>query len=336
MHRDVRAIMERLEKNAQHFSGLNEHISGKTNMLALNATIEALRAGDAGRGFAVVAGEVKNLASQAASNSREFRQKMAEQIQEGLKLTEQLATDADDNRYVSMAHTLVQYIVRNLYERTADVRWWATEAAFVDALTNLTPDDCLNASGRLATINRYYSLYMNLVLVDTKGVIVAVSRPDRYSHMVGAHVDAASWFQRGIKTANGNDYISDDIHRCTLHGNKLVSIFATAVRYGGDLHAVPIGVLAIVFDWENQARGIVCDEAALSDEEKKCSRVLLLDSEHRIIASSDNKNLLSAFPLPVDQKKGAYRVDNGMIVHFAQTSGYQEYDGQGWYGVVII
>jgi methyl-accepting chemotaxis protein len=122
MHRDVRAIMERLEKNAQHFSGLNEHISGKTNMLALNATIEALRAGDAGRGFAVVAGEVKNLASQAASNSREFRQKMAEQIQEGLKLTEQLATDADDNRYVSMAHTLVQYIVRNLYERTADVR----------------------------------------------------------------------------------------------------------------------------------------------------------------------------------------------------------------------
>lgn len=336
MHRDIRAIMERLEKNTQHFSGLNENISGKTNMLALNATIEALRAGDAGRGFAVVAGEVKNLASQAATNSREFRQKMAEQIREGLDLTEQLATDPTDNRYVAMAHTLVQYIVRNLYERTADVRWWATESACVNALTNLTLEDCLFAGERLATINRYYSLYMNLLLVDSKGIVRAVSRADRYSHMVGAHVEAASWFQRGLKTANGNDYISDEIHRCTLHNNKLVSIFATAVRGGGDLHAAPIGVMAIVFDWENQSRGIVNDEAALSDDEKKRSRVLLLDAEQRIIASSDNKDLLTPFPLPAGQAKGAYRLENGLIVHFAKASGYQEFDGQGWYGVVII
>ena len=47
-------------------------IAARTNLLALNATIEAARAGEAGKGFAVVAGEVKNLATQTATATREI------------------------------------------------------------------------------------------------------------------------------------------------------------------------------------------------------------------------------------------------------------------------
>ncbi len=50
-----------------------DEIASRTNLLALNATIEAARAGDAGRGFAVVAGEVKALATQTATATREIR-----------------------------------------------------------------------------------------------------------------------------------------------------------------------------------------------------------------------------------------------------------------------
>ncbi len=49
-----------------------EAIARQTNMLALNATIEAARAGDAGRGFAVVAGEVKALAGQTSTATKEI------------------------------------------------------------------------------------------------------------------------------------------------------------------------------------------------------------------------------------------------------------------------
>jgi len=47
-------------------------IANQVNLLALNAAIEAARAGEHGRGFAVVAGEVRNLAGEAKSATRQI------------------------------------------------------------------------------------------------------------------------------------------------------------------------------------------------------------------------------------------------------------------------
>lgn len=55
---------------------LIQDIAEQTNLLALNATIESARAGDAGKGFAVVAGEVKALAAQTASATKQISEQI--------------------------------------------------------------------------------------------------------------------------------------------------------------------------------------------------------------------------------------------------------------------
>ncbi|MEL6876471.1 MAG: methyl-accepting chemotaxis protein [Pseudomonadota bacterium] len=64
-------MLEEQSKSIGSILNLIGEIAEQTNVLALNATIEAARAGDAGLGFAVVAREVKSLADQTATATKE-------------------------------------------------------------------------------------------------------------------------------------------------------------------------------------------------------------------------------------------------------------------------
>lgn len=139
-----------------------------------------------------------------------------------------------------------------------------------------------------------------------------------------------------MATTAGDQYAVDDIANDAAHDERLVAVFATAVRQAGQVDGKIIGVLGVVFDWETQARTIVQKEVTMSAETWARSRVMLLDNSLRVIASSDEKGLLQPFGLEHrGQSKGYYSNTDRAVVAFAKTLGYQEYDGLGWYAVIV-
>lgn len=332
---DISGIINTIQDEVQKFATANETIANHTNLLALNATIEAARAGEYGKGFAVVASEVKQLAKQAAGNSKEFRNTVLKKIS---SQTDQLASQFREGEYTrlaEMAQTLVQLIVRNLYERTADVRWWATDESLYHCLDGITPEKVEHATKRMGLINRFYSVYLNLLLTDPAGKVIAVSRPDKFPMVVGADVSSHYWFKGAINTQRGDEYVADEIYNDPLHGGAPVAAYSTAVRKDGEINGKVLGVLGVFFDWGEQSRVIVQDEPNLTQEEWKQSRVVLLDAKQRVIAASDNKGLLMPFNLKATTKKGYYIDENGNTVAYAKTLGYQEFDGLGWSAAII-
>ncbi|MCR2806165.1 methyl-accepting chemotaxis protein [Paenibacillus soyae] len=83
----VAATIEDLARKAQGISAITTTISDiaeQTNLLSLNASIEAARAGEHGRGFAVVAQEVRKLAEESTTSTKQVFH-LVKSIDEGIQ-----------------------------------------------------------------------------------------------------------------------------------------------------------------------------------------------------------------------------------------------------------
>lgn len=330
--RMLNVLMGVIQSQVMQFGTVNNEMAKNTRLLALNAQIEAARAGAAGRGFAVVAKEVQNLSSNASKNMQKFQEQVIRRIAAGQEMAETLVGDMEGIRLQDMAQTLVQLIVRNLYERTADVRWWATDTSLWECLSEPTPERLAFASERLGVINKFYSVYNNLVMTNREGVVVAASK-NPGGRLIGSNLAGADWFQRSMRLRSGDEYMVETPRYDEAHGQQVL-VYATAVRERGQADGSVLGTLGVYFDWEVQGRTIVEDEPTFSAEDKANSTVYLLDAAKKVMACSDHNRVGTLFPLREQGPKGSYYEDQN-IVAYAKTLGYQEYDGLGWYGVIV-
>jgi len=333
--RDIARVTSEVRGVAAEKTRRIQQVTGQMRILALNAMIEATRAGEYGRGFSVVAQEVRAVGTEVETVARELEAHLAQRIVELQGQIEAMADRAQGERLVDLSLNAIELIDRNLYERTCDVRWWATDSAVVDCARQPTGEAADYASRRLGVILNAYTVYLDLWLCDMQGNVIANGRPGQY-HVQGANVANEPWFQRAANLPTGDDYVAADVATQAHLDGAQVATYCASVRENGEADGAPIGVLAIHFDWQPQARAIV-EGIRISPDERAQTRVLLVDGQHRVIASSNPLDKLGdKVSLKTDGlDAGHYRDANGTVTAFHATPGYETYEGLGWYGVII-
>ncbi|HEY3736748.1 MAG TPA: methyl-accepting chemotaxis protein [Jatrophihabitans sp.] len=331
MSNEVVAVAQEVSALTTEKLGEILKIAQMTKVLAINARVEAARAGKSGAGFAVVADEVKAVSQSVQTISDELAAGLAERV----KVLDSVGTHIGGSRLADLALNMIDVIDRNLYERSCDVRWWATDSAVVGACTDPTRENVSHAAERLGVILDSYTVYLDLWIVDIHGNVVTNARPHQYPRAAHASVADAEWFKQAMKTEDGTQFVATDIEKNTHLDGAQVATYATAVRKAGRADGEIIGVLGIFFDWQPQARAVV-QGVRLTDAERDLTRCLLVDRSGRVLASSDDRGLLTeTVNFAPAKDHGYHSLVNGSMCGYALTPGYETYPGMGWYGVIV-
>src|SRR6476660_3385931 len=219
---DISSLIERLTAEVNEVACEKtksiQKITNQMKMLALNALIESSRAGAQGAGFAVVAQEVRNVGQQVETIARELESQLTNRTGNLMTSIAQMADRSRGERMVDLSLNAIELIGRNLYERTCDVRWWATDSAIVDCAATPAPAAVTHASERLAVILGAYTVYLDLWLCDLDGNVLANGRADRFD-VVGQNVAHTKWFRAARGLRSGDDYAVGDVECQPLLGN---------------------------------------------------------------------------------------------------------------------
>ncbi len=135
----IKTSMEKLNDTSKQMVEIVktiESIAFETNILALNAAIEAARAGDAGMGFEVVATQVKELSQRSATQSKEIRRIIEENIKKVVenvtmveKINDIISEIASSNLEQHQSLTQISKAIEQLNEATQQNATLVTESA---------------------------------------------------------------------------------------------------------------------------------------------------------------------------------------------------------------
>lgn len=247
-------------------------------------------------------------------------------------LLEQLAGELRRKAILSLrsnARVAIDILIRNLFERTADIGFLATDTDIRDYAQSyeIAPDtvdvmrlDALKA--RFGEYVRKYSVYHNIILLAPDGKVLVRLDGDGEGRVSTDPLIMAS-------LTTEQHYVETFRHTDLLPGEDSPLIYSYRVMSEDGSHAV--GVLCLCFRFQDECSRIF--EGLVSQDD--WTVVTVLDSEGAIIASSD------IYQFPVGARVERAVGDECRIVRFAgreylattrETQGYQGYFGPGWLG----
>jgi chemotaxis signal transduction protein len=223
------------------------------------------------------------------------------------------------------AHHVIDIVVRNLYERTADVGFLATDLDLCRFVAGIS-SDCGPVLARLREYRDKYTVYDDILLLDTQGNVLA--QIDEESPVEGSRDPLIA------QTLQASGYVENFRASDLRPGRRHALIYSHRMLHPRT--GEPVGVLCLSFAFKSEMQGIFHSRT----NSDKCSIQLLLDADNRVIASGDALWIPVGAEVPVNPLGAPdLQVHGGRsyLVHTVAATGYQGYPGPaGWRGQVMV
>ena len=223
------------------------------------------------------------------------------------------------------AQYAIDLVVRNLYERTADIGFLATDNELCAFAAGLK-DDVHAIRRRLRAYRSKYTVYDDILILDPQGRVLA-----RIDESASLTVSADPLVAQTLATLH---YVETFRASDLRPGKRQALIYSRRMLHPDS--GVPVGVLCLCFNFEEEMEGIF---RSLADEDGR-TLPLLLDGDGRVIASADPAWMPPGARVPVNPDGDARLLLFGgreYLVRTLPAAGYQGYMGPpGWQGQVMV
>lgn len=223
------------------------------------------------------------------------------------------------------AQIAVDILIRNLFERTADVGFLAEDGVIIDSLKRRSADEAEILRPRLEAYVAKYSVYDD----------IAVYRPDGELHVtLLAENSRFAPQDQIVATALAEPGRFHEVFRAEVNGRPQL-LYVQAIRAAGSNGtASSIGVLALSFRFADEMEGIFTDLMAGTDAELILG---IVDAQDNLIASSAPQILPPGqqIHLPEGHLQEINFGNQQWRALRMPTRGYQGFRGLGWSGVAL-
>jgi chemotaxis signal transduction protein len=270
----------------------------------------------------ILLGQLSGVGAEMNSTRRSFSELAAD-------LINQLGTEAFKKccqEMTSKAQVAINILVRNLFERTADIGFLSCDDDIRSFLKNSKDDDARAAlQHRFEEYVRKYSVYSDIILLDPEGHVVA-----RLDETVSVSRSADQLIHEAMTTKAA--YIERFGESDLIPNAKRSLLYAFRVT---DAAGVVLGVLCLSFRFENEAELIFSNLAAKDD----WAVITILDQTGVVIASSDPHHIPIGAALTPLHDRECQIVRFGASQYIATSRAaqpYQGYAGPPWFGHVMV
>ncbi|WP_415718388.1 cache domain-containing protein [Maridesulfovibrio sp.] len=226
----------------------------------------------------------------------------------------------------AVAQVVIDILKRNLFERTADVGFLATDDDLVRFLKapEHTAHEITEIEERLREYRAKYTVYNEIIILDTGGRVCA--------HLNQDNNITTSRDPLIEETFAADGYVETYRESDLAPGAGKVLIYSQAIKYPdtGEI----LGILCLIFDFAGEMSGIFNDLAEFSND----TILMILDKNGYAIASSDNSNAPAGriYSMALDEDFQLVNIAGSTYLSkTVRTKGYQDFFGLPWYGHVL-